>query len=317
MDVGRHHIFLAGAAHVDRRGRSSARIRLGASNPGTVVESLGGAIFNAGLALRMFGADVTMMSARGGDLEAGLVEASVASAGIVDHSMVWLDRRTATYTAILDERGDLVAGIADMQLYDLLSGRAYSRRHVRAAMSASEGLILDANLPAGAIDALIQSFAGRPVAAIGVSPSKAVRLGERLGALTLLFLSRAEAASLVEASAATGVALLAELLAESGASRVVITDGPSDVAILDHGTITLQAPPAVARLRDVTGAGDTLAATATLAFIDGWPLIEAVRLGMAAASRRIADGSADPQDCLSAIYAIAAAMTPPRTADNA
>ena len=155
-------------------------------------------------------------------------------------------------------------------------------------MDGAEALILDANLPAASIDHLLRAFAGRPVAAIGVSPAKAVRLGEHLSDLSLLFLSRAEAASLVEASAATGIALLAELLAEKGAGRVIITDGASDVAILDHGAVTLQAPPPVARLQDVTGAGDTLAAVTTLAFVDGWPLVEAVRLGMAAASRRIA-----------------------------
>jgi sugar/nucleoside kinase (ribokinase family) len=312
MPLRPHRFFLAGAAHVDRRARPAGTFRPRASNPGSMVESVGGAVFNAGLALRMFSAEVSMMSARGGDLEAGLVEAAVAAAGMTDHSLIWLDRRTATYTAILDDRGDLVAGIADMKIYDLLSGRSFTRRHVRALMDGAEALIFDANLPIAAIDHLLGAFAGRPVAAIGVSPAKAVRLGEHLAGLTLLFLSRGEAASLVEASTSTGIALLAELLAEKGAGRVIITDGASDVAILDHGAVTLQAPPPVARLQDVTGAGDTLAAVATLAFVDGWPLIEAVRLGMAAASRRIASDSDGSRDCVAAIHAIAAAMTAPR-----
>lgn len=308
-------LFAAGAAHIDRRGRPSGAFRPGASNPGTVAESVGGAILNAALTLRPFGPEVTLVSARGGDSDGAAVAKALREAGIADLGVTWLDRHTASYTAILDDRGELVAGIADTQIYDLMTARIFSRRHVRDVIAAADALLLDANLPLSGIDYLLDAFEKRPTAAIGVSPAKAVRLGPRLADFSLVFLSRAEAACIVEASASTGIAVLARLLSESGARRAAITDGSSDVAILDDGEILLQAPPPVTRLRDVTGAGDTLAAVATFAFAGGTSLTDAVRLGMAAASRRIGSEGADAEGAEVIIRTIAAEMAPPRPVD--
>lgn len=319
-------ILAIGAAHLDRRGRPTGTFRKAASNPGVVEESIGGAIFNAACALRLFGVGVVLVSARGGDASGAAVTEAVQTAGMTDLSVTWLDRQTASYTAILDAGGDLVAGIADMAIYDLLAPRVLSRRHLREAMPDADALLLDANLPASTIAHLTSVFAGRPVSAIGVSPAKAVRLSPQLSAISTLFLSRAEAGAIVEASAATGIAVLARLLAEAGAKRAVITDGASDVAILDGGSVLLQAPPKVVRIRDVTGAGDTLAAVATLALLEGASLADAVRLGMAAASRRIGAASVGAgaqtsalanAEAVAAIRTVAVAMAPPRPMDDA
>ena len=82
--------------------------------------------------MRRLGAEVRLCSARGGDPAGERVEEALDAAGIADHSFVWLDRATATYTAILDDRGDLVAGIADMAIYDLLGRRVLAPAPVRA-----------------------------------------------------------------------------------------------------------------------------------------------------------------------------------------
>ncbi|MBC8131139.1 MAG: carbohydrate kinase, partial [Rhizobiaceae bacterium] len=282
-------------------------------NPGSVTETVGGAIFNAAAALGAFGASVRLVSCRGGDADGALVADALSHAGIEDLSVTWLDRRTASYTAILDDRGELVAGIADMAIYDLLSPRVLSRRHLRDALEGADAVLVDANLPGPTVDHLVAAAGQRIVAAIGVSPAKATRLARALPRLSVVFLSRAEAASIVEASSATGIAVIARLLAEAGAQRAVVTDGPSEVAILDaDGSVLLQSPPPVARLRDVTGAGDTLAGVATVALIGGATLLDAARLGMAAASRRIgADGVSGP-DGVASIRVVAAEMAPPR-----
>jgi sugar/nucleoside kinase (ribokinase family) len=309
------NVLAVGAAHLDRRARSLVPFRNGASNPGVVTETIGGSVLNAALAMRRLGAEVHLCSARGGDPAGERVEETLESAGIADHSFVWLDRATATYTAILDDRGDLVAGIADMAIYDLLGRRVLRQRQFRAAAAECDALMLDANLSEVASGGLLERFEGRPTAAIAVSPAKAVRLAPHLGKLSVIFLSRAEAAALVEMTAATDVVRLAQLLGEMGAVRAVITDGPQEAAILEAGSVRLQAPPAVASLRDVTGAGDTLAGVAFRAYVGGMPFDRAVRLGMAAASSRI---SAEPQDdgsFVETIASIAETMAPQRVAD--
>ncbi|KQT53257.1 hypothetical protein ASG43_18725 [Aureimonas sp. Leaf454] len=307
-------VLAIGAAHLDRRARSLVPFRRGASNPGIVTETVGGSILNASLAMRRFGATVRLCSARGGDAAGERVEEALDAAGIFDHSFVWLDRSTATYTAILDDRGDLVAGVADMAIYELLGKRVLRQRQLRAAAEDCDAVMLDANLSQETIGGCLERFHGRPTAAIAVSPAKAGHLSGHLKRLSAVFLSRAEAAALVEMTASTDVVRLARLLGEMGADRAVITDGPQEAAILEAGSVRLQAPPSVASLRDVTGAGDTLAGVAFQAYVGGMSFDRAVRLGMAAASRRI---SAEPEGSgglVEAIVSVAEAMTPHRAA---
>jgi pseudouridine kinase len=311
-EIERPRLFFAGGAHVDRRARADVPFLGGASNPGTLLQAAGGAILNAATAWRALGGPATLWSARGGDADAALVQGAVEAAGIEDLSIAWLDRTTASYTAILDDRGDLVAGVADMAIYERLQPRHLTRAHLRPAIEACNALLVDANLPESTLLALAGTFAPeRPTGAIGVSPAKVVRLRPALPRLDALFLSRAEAASLAHATPTTRFDLLAELLDEAGVKRAVITDGAGAALILDEDALLMQAPVAV-QPRDVTGAGDTLAATAFGLFAAGLDFVQAVRAGMAAATIRIRDGALpDAPSFSDMIETLAAEMPPP------
>ncbi|WP_206454453.1 PfkB family carbohydrate kinase [Aurantimonas marina] len=288
-------VFVVGAAHIDRRAKADAPYRPAASNPGRFFDMPGGAAFNAAVTLDALGCAVVLQSARGGDSDGYRIAEAIAAHKFTDFSITWIDRATPTYTAILDDRSELVAGIADMGLYDLLVPRVFTRRHVRAAIDEADALLVDANLPSGSIDALAKAAGGRPIAAIGVSPAKVRRLQGAIRSLSALFLSHAEATSLVEASAGTSSRLLAEFLIELGARRAVITDGPGEVVVIDGEAIAFQEPPAVVPL-DVTGAGDTLAAAALVALCEGHAWVDCVRAGLVGSSLRISVDPFPPRD---------------------
>ena len=309
-------VFVAGAAHIDRRARSATPFVAGASNPGSLIDVPGGAAFNAAVALHGLGWAVAFHGARGGDADGLRIARALAEYGFEDVSVTWLDRRTPNYTAVLDDRSELVAGIADMALYDRLVPRIFTRVHVRKALAQAEALIVDANLPPASLSALAAAAMGRPVVAIGVSPAKVARLTEILPMLTAVFFSRAEAASLVEATATTSPLLLAELLAEIGVNRAVITDGPREVAIIDGATVLFQPPPVVVP-RDVTGAGDTLAAVALAGLWAKRPWIDCVRRGIAASSLRVAAKTFPPADMARLIEECVDGMPAPRKQQRA
>lgn len=308
----RHAFLLLGAAHVDRRAKAHAPFHPGASNPGILVDTPGGAAFNAAVALRALGTTVAFLGGRGGDDDGRRIAANIDAHGLKDLSATFLDRKTPTYTAIIDDRGELVAGIADMALYDRLGPRLLTRRNVREAIDAAQALIIDANLPVETIVAAVEAAGVRPVAAIGVSPAKVRRLLPVLPQLAALFLSRAEAAALVEATAATNLRLIGELLAELGARRAVISDGALEAAILDGGKMVFQRPPIV-RPRDVTGAGDTLAAVASAAALGGASFVESARRGIVAASLRISVPSFPPDDLAADIERLLPQLADPTT----
>ena len=312
---GSPRFFLAGAAHIDRRALADTPYRPAASNPGRLTDEAGGSVFNAALALRALGAEVAIEGARGGDADGKRIARTISALGCDDLSVTWLDRSTPTYTAILDDKGELVAGVADMALYDKLIPRLFTRVHTRAAMQAADGFLIDANLLPSTVLALAKAAGTRPVGAIGVSPAKVVRLDQALGELSVLFLSVQEAASLAYATTGTAPSVLADLLRERGVRRAVITDGPRDALIIDGDLSLRQRPPSVVA-HDVTGAGDTLAGTTMFHLARNVPFLDCVRAGLVAASMRISASAFPPADLAADIELGVAALRDPEELES-
>lgn len=271
-----------GGAHIDRIGRVSGEHRPETSNPGHLITTVGGGTLNALRAARLRGVErVALISARGGDPDGSQVEVAIADAGITDMSAVFLDRRTASYTAILDENGDLVTGLADMDLYETALARQLRRRALRDAIGSAATILADANLPAAAIEA-IAAMSTAPLHAIGVSPAKVARLAPISRRVATLFVNMRELAALTgEDAMSPALAAFGKL----GFTRAVITDGGGSVTVIDRDKRWTVAPPEMKQVTDVTGAGDALAGAtvARLALDPDATLVDAVCDGVAAA----------------------------------
>ncbi|MBM7047967.1 carbohydrate kinase family protein [Rhizobium lusitanum] len=278
-------ILVLGGAHVDRRGRIFGETAPGASNPGAWFEEPGGGGFNAARNLARLGFDVKLISPRGGDPSGEMVAEAASHAGIDDKPFVFLDRKTPSYTAILERDGNLVIALADMELYKLFVPRRLAIRAVRNAFEATDLVLCDANLPAETLSAVTAraSFCGKPVAAIAISPAKVVRLKPCLAGIDHLFLNEAEAAALTESRPDDPREWVSELRA-LGLRSGVITRGKRELIAFSRDIIISLQPPVVDNVADVTGAGDSLAAGILAALLAGHDLGEAVRHGAAAAA---------------------------------
>ena len=122
-----------------------------------------------------FGVSGSLISARGGDSAGDAVAAEAKRAGIEDLSSTFLDRNTASYTALLDMHGDVAAALADMAIYETALPRIITRRMSRDAIAGANALLVDANMPEAAIRKIVAQAAGKPVFALAISPAKAVR----------------------------------------------------------------------------------------------------------------------------------------------
>ncbi len=276
-------ILAIGGAHVDRRGRVRGRYHPGASNPGTLSEDVGGGVFNALRNAVAAGATASLMSLRGGDQAGEAVAEAIALAAIEDLSVVFLDRRTPSYTALIDAQGELIAGLADMELYDLAFGKQLRRARTREAVAGAEAILTDANLPAPALGTLAGMAEGRPLFAIGVSPAKVVRLAPLLGRLACLFVTAREAASLAGLPVEAPAESSAVQLRRAGLAAGVVTAGDRPLIAFDRDGAFRLEPPKPRRVADVTGAGDALAGVAVAGLAAGLPLRQALRRGAAAA----------------------------------
>jgi pseudouridine kinase len=305
-------ILVLGGAHIDRRGRIAGETAPGASNPGTWKEEAGGGAFNAARSLARLGHRVTLISPRGGDAEGEAVGIAAEAAGVIDRPFTFLDRRTPTYTAILERDGNLAIALADMDLYRFFVPRRLQVRQVRDAIDAAEFLLTDANLPAETLTALgrVAREQHKPLAGIGISPAKVVRYAGQLFYFDYLFMNEAEARALTGARPDDYHAWPA-IFREAGLRGGVITRGRSEVIAWRGTEAATLLPPALEAIGDVTGAGDGFAAGFLHAVFENQPLGDAVCVGAASARLALASEMATAEDLTRDMLMRTLALVPP------
>ena len=290
-------ILVLGGAHIDRRGMIETETAPGASNPGSWMEEAGGGGFNAARNLSRLGFQVRIIAPRGGDVTGEAVAEAARQAGVEDTPFTFLDRRTPSYTAILERDGNLVIALADMDLYKLFTPRRLKIRAVREAITTSDILLCDANLPEDTLTALglIARTCEKPLAAIAISPAKAVKLKAALGDIDILFMNEAEARALTGETAAN-VRDWPDILRKAGLSGGVVTRGASEVVAFNGTGKAILHPPLIREVKDVTGAGDAMASGYLAAIAEGKAIGEALRRGAAAAAITVQSPFATSQD---------------------
>lgn len=272
-------IACIGAAHLDHRGTTLAPVVLGTSNPGLVVTDAGGVARNVAENLHRLGCRVMLCSRVGND-EAG--RRMLAQPFDTSWISISASRPTASYTAILDCSGELVVGLADMQVYDEVTPEVLGP--ALPSLCAAALWFADANLPGETLDWLLSKAGPIPVAVDAISVAKSRRLAPLLSRIPYLFCNLSQAGSLCGDTFQDPVAAARALL-ERGARCGVVTGGAKGIAVYEAGCV-MELPALVANpVRDVTGAGDALV-TGTLYGLlrQGSSLHAAARLGLAAAA---------------------------------
>lgn len=277
----RRPILCIGAANLDRKLRTLDKLALGTSNPARQDESFGGVARNIAENLARMGAQVSLITAVGGDASGRALLAHADSLGIDTRAALRLDgASTGTYTAVLDQDGEMAVALADMAIIDALTPDFLASREPQRAGAAL--IVADLNLPQDSIAALRRDAArdGVDLVLVAVSEPKMARLPRELAGVRLLILNAGELAARVGrplASDAEIAAACAELQAQ-GVRDLVVTRGAAGVLFTGaHGLARLDAPPA--DVVDVTGAGDAFAAAVC------WSLHEA-SFDLALACRR-------------------------------
>lgn len=287
-------VTIFGGATLDRVAQSGAMPVMGASNPGTVRRIPGGVGFNVATVIARLGLGARFVTAVGEDSDGDAILTVAKAVGIdTTYVMVSPGDSTAGYHATFDNGGNLIVGIADMQICEAITPAAVAP----AAASSSDGdfWVVDANLPAETLAFLAEEAknARRPIAALTVSPAKAVRLVPLLDSVSCLFTNRREAAALLGRNPdAPNVAVtaLAGELAGHRVAKVVVTNGTEPLAAASGGDVRSYAPLRAA-VKGVNGAGDSFAAGVILGLAEGHPLRDAIRFGLAAAVMTLEAGS--------------------------
>ncbi|UHS61520.1 carbohydrate kinase [Agrobacterium vaccinii] len=305
-------ILVLGGAHIDRRGMIETETTMGASNPGAWMEEAGGGGFNAARNLSRLGFQVRLIAPRGGDANGAAVATAAHDAGVEDTPFTFLDRRTPSYTAILERDGNLVIAIADMELYRLFTPRRLRVRAVREAIMGCDVILCDANLPEDTLSAIgvAARVCGKHLAAIAISPAKVVRLKAALPDIDMLFMNEAEARALT-GQTVEDASDWPRHLAALGLRGGVITSGARQVVAFSERETAILRPPLIEAVRDVTGAGDAMASGYLAATLRKEPPSQALRWGAAAAAITVQSPSATAHELNPQTLDAMLALVPP------
>lgn len=281
-------VLVIGASGVDLVGRLKTELQMGTSTPARIRTSFGGAARNVAENLARLGRPVRLLTAVGEDDSGDQLLRQAVSAGIDVEAVLRTDAyRTGTYLAVINASGGLHFALDDMRAVNALTPlyiRQYAGLFEDAAL-----VFVDANLPRDTLRTIISLArqVGVPVCADPASDSLSLRLKPHLRRLHMVIPNSAEAALLngqpFDPDQPAEAVEAAKRLVTQGVRIAIITLAQLGVC---YATSTTSGHISAIRTQiiDPTGAGDALTAAVLHALLDGIPLDDAMRLGVAAAS---------------------------------
>lgn len=218
----RKKLLGVGAVLMLREGRFNTLAAQGLFGSGKLVERPGGALFDTLSSAVSRDVDVSIMSVRGGDAAGERVALAIEKAGIVDHSVVFLDRTTPNATELFDAEGKPVAALSDIALFDLAFPKQLRRSKARDAVANADAVLFDTSLPSAAMVKLAGLATATPLYGLALTAAAATRLASVANRLDCVFLDEDGARDLAELAAGVSAAELASALADKGLKRGMI-----------------------------------------------------------------------------------------------
>ena len=288
--MARRRITVIGGANTDISGAPSGRFASGDSCPGRVGMSFGGVGRNIAQDLVGLGAEVSLITATGGDVFGAALRENCREHGIdMSMSLTAEGERSSVYLYVTDERGEMIAAVSDMEICGKITPEYLGRFIDR--INDSDAVVIDANLDRGTIDYLSKNCLA-PLYADTVSGAKAPRLGGALGAL------RAVKPNLLEARALCGAQTAedcAAALIEKGVGRVFISLGAQGI-LAAEGEERVVLPCQSVPVTDTTGAGDAATAAIVWADLQGMSLADTARAAVRAGALTVSCAGANSSE---------------------
>lgn len=261
---------------------------LGTSNPAKSHESCGGVARNVAGNLARLSVRVQLIGIVGDD-EAGKAVVRETSDQGVDASLVEIKNgsTTGSYSAVMQPDGELLIGVADMDICRGIDQQFIDRCWNNIA--AASLVFADANMPAESLKHLLEKCRDdeKYLFVDAVSVAKAARLPTELFGIDTLFCNFEEAHAILGAGQGKEDAeAIVMALAGLGARTTVVTAGADGLWCAHHNDCEyLQVVPA--DVVDVSGAGDALIAGTLLGRLAGQDPIKSCQMGLRAASMTI------------------------------
>ncbi len=282
------HVLVIGATLLDTKGKPVAGLAPGTSNPSEIRSMRGGTARNVAENLARLGAEVVLISAVGDDPTGRQLLIQTAESGVtLDYVEMVPDQATGSYIALLEADGLLSVALDDVRVMETITPDYLNRN--RALFRDAAMIMFDGSLTVAAMRTVVRLAReyGVFLCADPSSARLAYKLRPFLADIDLVVPNQVEEAELCEMDFAgydpTAGLIMARRLLGSGVGTVVVTlsDFGLDYATADEmGYI----PPSHSKFVDSTGTGDAVTAAVMFGLLNDLPIVEAIRLGAAAAA---------------------------------
>lgn len=275
-------ILCIGGANVDRKIQALNQLKYGTSNPAISSMSRGGVARNIAENSGRIGLKTSLFAYVGSDPEGEWLLDNTKPFVDVSPTQIIQGKSTGTYTAVLDQLGEMEIALADMAIYNEVNDSIFE--HILLQIEQAKMILLDTNFPKEVIKQVINDSKNfmKPLCIATVSAPKTEKLPSSLEGVTWLIANHkeAEALSQLEIKSEGDFYQAAEVIMKKGAEKVVITRGEKGLIFYTkNGEAGALIPPTVP-IVDVTGAGDSLIAGILFGYLKGLSTEDSCKIGL-------------------------------------
>ena len=279
-------VLVIGGANIDLKAKTLASHIPRTSNPGAISIKAGGVARNIAHNLARLNVETTLLSVIGNDTFGQMLIQETSKAGVNTSHIMRTNQATGSYIAVLDERGELITAVSDMELLLCLS-KEYIASY-KSIVKEKRYLIADCN----STEEILAELAIQATGKLIIEPVSVTKSTKLLALLKFhkVFLATPNLDQIEALTGTRDIPAAAKALHKLGLQNIVIHAGEQGAFTSDGNEIT-HIPSQAKTIVDVTGAGDAATAGLVSGLLKNLPLAKASEIGQMMAAKVIASPS--------------------------
>ena len=242
-----NNFICIGAVHRDNVLKLKTNYFTNRTNPVLRKKSLGGVAYNIASKIAIFDQKVELMSLNCIDRIKKEIKKRKIKFTALNKS---IEKRS--YTAILDKKGKMILGLADMDVYEKKTQK------LNLKFDSQKKIIFDLNLSLINIKKIINNYYKRNIISVcGTSSHKVFKIKNLLNKIDILIINKQESLNLTQKNNITNS--LKYIIQKNNKLTILITNGKNKITGYHKGFIYYCYPPKI-KIKNENGAGDTMSA---------------------------------------------------------
>lgn len=291
-------ILVIGACNLDLQGIPNENLKFHDSNIGKINVGLGGVGRNIAVNLKKLMSNVNFITVLGENFYSNKILDDLNIKRINTSDILRVpDDSISMYLSILDENGEMLAGVSDMNILRYLTPEFLKTKE--ELIKNSEIIVIDTNIPRESIEYIANLKHGKQKLIVDtVSIKKAAKIPNILDKIDVLKTNKLEIEALFDRTFRNKKEIrqaMRELIAK-GVKNIYLTLGHEGVLAMNSKKSLKLPLPLIKNVVDVTGAGDIFTATLVFCTKNELSLSKTAKVSQAASTIKIAQHGTVPEN---------------------